>query len=157
MRRYAMVTRNPDHLHPGRVKGERMNISDVSRLSGLPTKTIRYYEDISLVRPPRSENGYRSFQDKDLHKLAFLGRARALGFTIEDCRALLALYEDESRESANVKHITEGHLAKIDEKIVQLESMRATLLHLIEACAGDSRPDCPILEDLAISADAHVP
>ena len=79
-----------------------MNIGDVSRISGLPAKTIRYYEDIGLIRPLRGENGYRSFQDKDLHKLAFLGRARALGFTIEDCRNLLALYEDDGRESAAV-------------------------------------------------------
>lgn len=125
-----------------------MNIGDVSRLSGLPAKTIRYYEDIGLVRPLRGENGYRSFRGSDLHKLTFLGRARALGFTIEDCRALLALYEDGTRESAQVKQIAEDHLTRIDEKISQLQSMRATLAHLIHACAGDHRPDCPILEDL---------
>lgn len=125
-----------------------MNIGDVSRISGLPAKTIRYYEDIGLIQPRRGENGYRSFQDKDLHKLAFLGRARALGFTIEDCRNLLALYEDDGRESAAVKHIAEDHLARIDEKIAQLHSMRATLAELVNACAGDHRPDCPILDDL---------
>ncbi len=125
-----------------------MNIGDVSRMTGLPAKTIRYYEDIDLVTPLRSENGYRAFRETDLHKLAFLGRARALGFTIEDCRALVALYEDDSRESASVKHIAEEHLSKIDDKIAQLQSMRATLAHLIHACAGDHRPDCPILEDL---------
>ncbi len=71
--------------------------------AGLPAKTIRYYEDIGLIKPLRDANGYRAFRDSDLHKLAFLGRARALGFTIEDCRALLALYEDETRASADVK------------------------------------------------------
>ena len=125
-----------------------MNIGNVSEQSGLPAKTIRYYEDIGLVQPSRRENGYRDFAVQDLHKLAFLGRARALGFTIEDCRNLLALYEDDGRESAAVKHIAEDHLARIDEKIAQLRSMRATLAELVNACAGDHRPDCPILNDL---------
>ncbi|MDF1717391.1 MAG: Cu(I)-responsive transcriptional regulator [Antarcticimicrobium sp.] len=126
-----------------------MNIGDVSRRSGLPAKTIRYYEEIGLIRPARSPNGYRSFRESDLHRLAFLGRARALGFTIEECRALLALYQDDGRESAQVKQIAEGHLARIDEKIAQLQSMRATLAHLVSCCAGDDRPDCPILDDLS--------
>lgn len=126
-----------------------MNIGDVARKSGLPAKTIRYYEDIGLVTPPRSENGYRTFRDIELHKLTFLGRARELGFTIEDCRTLLALYEDDGRESAQVKRVAEDHLQKIDEKIAQLQSMRGTLAHLVRECAGDHRPDCPILEDLA--------
>ncbi|WP_425100415.1 Cu(I)-responsive transcriptional regulator [Tropicibacter sp. S64] len=126
-----------------------MNIGDVARLSGLPPKTIRYYEDIDLVRPLRSENGYRSFRQQDVHKLAFLGRARALGFTIENCRTLLALYEDENRESMQVKAVAEEHLRQIDDKIAQLQSMRATLDQLVHACAGDHRPDCPILQDLA--------
>jgi len=125
-----------------------MNIGDVSRRSGLPPKTIRYYEEIGLIRPQRSPNGYRRFRESDLHKLAFLGRARALGFSIEDCRTLLALYEDDSRASAQVKQIAEGHLARIDDKIAQLQSMRATLAHLVSCCAGDDRPDCPILDDL---------
>ncbi|MGD9863167.1 MAG: Cu(I)-responsive transcriptional regulator [Pseudodonghicola sp.] len=125
-----------------------MNIGDVSRRSGLPAKTIRYYEDIGLIQPLRSPNGYRSFRASDLHKLAFLGRARALGFTIEDCRTLMALYQDDSRESANVKRVAEHHLQRIDDKIAQLQSMRATLAHLVSCCAGDDRPDCPILDDL---------
>lgn len=125
-----------------------MNIGDVAQHTGLPPKTIRYYEDIGLITPMRSENGYRAFRDSDVHKLAFLGRARALGFSIEDCRKLLALYEDDRRESAQVKQLAEEHLARIDEKIAQLQSMRATLAHLVQACAGDRRPDCPILEDL---------
>ena len=126
-----------------------MNIGDVAQRSGLPAKTIRYYEEIGLIRPQRGENGYRRFREQDLHKLAFLGRARALGFTIEDCRTLIALYEDESRESGQVKRVAEEHLHQIDDKLAQLQSMRTTLGHLIHACAGDHRPDCPILEDLA--------
>ncbi|PWE28808.1 Cu(I)-responsive transcriptional regulator [Maritimibacter sp. 55A14] len=126
-----------------------MNIGDVARLSGLPAKTIRYYEDIGLVDPLRSSNGYRAFRENDLHKLAFLGRARSLGFTIDDCRSLMRLYEDHERASADVKRIVLEHLGRIDQKIEELSEMRATLAHLAEACAGDHRPDCPILADLA--------
>ena len=126
-----------------------MNIGEVAERSGLPPKTIRYYEDIGLICPQRSENGYRAFRETDLHKLAFLGRARALGFSIEDCRTLLGLYEDETRESAQVKAIAAEHLSAIDGKIAQLQAMRETLSHLIDACHGDDRPDCPILTDLS--------
>ncbi|WP_170477172.1 Cu(I)-responsive transcriptional regulator [Ruegeria arenilitoris] len=125
-----------------------MNIGDVSQLTGLPAKTIRYYEDIGLIKPLRDDNGYRRFRNQDVHKLNFLGRARALGFTIEDCRTLLALYEDETRASADVKRIARQHLGQIEAKITDLNAMRDTLSHLIEACAGDDRPDCPILQDL---------
>ncbi len=126
-----------------------MTIGDVADRTGLPAKTIRYYEDIGLIRPARDPNGYRSFAETDVHKLAFLGRARALGFSVEDCRTLLALYEDETRNSADVKRVAEQHLARIEDKIAQLQSMRDTLTHLVRDCAGDSRPDCPILTDLA--------
>jgi len=128
-----------------------MNIGQVATQSGLPPKTIRYYEEIGLIRPHRSANGYRDFQESDLHKLAFLGRARALGFTIEDCRTLLGLYEDDARESAQVKKLAEEHLTQIDDKISKLQSMRATLGDLVKACRGDDRPDCPILADLSES------
>ncbi|MAO00384.1 Cu(I)-responsive transcriptional regulator [uncultured Roseovarius sp.] len=126
-----------------------MNISDVARETGLPPKTIRYYEDIGLIRPLRDTNGYRVFRQSDSHKLAFLGRARALGFSIEDCRKLMALYEDQDRASSDVKQLAQEHLTQIEEKIVQLQSMQATLQHLVRECAGDARPDCPILRDLA--------
>lgn len=126
-----------------------MHIGEVAQRSGLPAKTIRYYEDIGLVRPLRSANGYRAFRESDIHKLTFLGRARALGFSIEDCRTLLGLYEDESRESAQVKAVAQEHLAAIDDKIGQLVAMRETLSELVQACHGDDRPDCPILSDLA--------
>ena len=126
-----------------------MNISDVARETGLPPKTIRYYEEIGLIRPQRSDNGYRVFRDSDVHKLAFLGRARALGFSIEDCRTLLALYDDQDRASADVKQVAQDHLEQIEDKIAQLQSMQATLQHLVRECAGDNRPDCPILSDLA--------
>lgn len=126
-----------------------MNIGDVAKRAGLPPKTIRYYEEIGLITPLRDTNGYRRFRESDLHKLAFLGRARALGFTIEDCRTLLALYDDKTRASADVKDLAQAHLNKIEDKISQLQSMRDTLSELVQSCAGDNRPDCPILSDLA--------
>lgn len=126
-----------------------MNISDVANSTGLPVKTIRYYEDIGLITPARSANGYRDFSDNDLHKLAFIGRARSLGFGIEACRDLLRLYNDQTRASADVKQLAQSHLSEIDRKITELGQMRDTLSHLIDACAGNDRPDCPILADLA--------
>ena len=126
-----------------------MNIGEVSAQTGMPSKTIRYYEDVGLIKPARDGNGYRRFVAQDVHKLAFLGRARALGFSIDDCRALLALYDDEDRASGDVKQIAAQHLARIDEKLAQLGEMRATLATLVASCAGDRRPNCPILADLA--------
>ena len=134
-----------------------MNIGYVAKLSGLRIKTIRYYEDIGFICPLRSANGYRSFRDTDVHKLTFLGRARSLGFTIEDCRTLLQLYENDSRASADVKFIAKQHLARIDLKLKELTEMRSTLSHLVEACAGDDRPNCPILSDLAMLQDRTCP
>lgn len=125
-----------------------MNIGDAAKFAGMPVKTIRYYEDIGFIQPDRDANGYRNFAESDLHKLAFVGRARSLGFTIEDCRALLALYEDQSRASADVKRLAQDHLQEIDAKITALQTMRATLADLVTSCAGDDRPDCPILNDL---------
>ena len=101
------------------------------------------------MKPPRDANGYRAFRESDLHKLAFLARARALGFSIEDCRVLVGLYQDDHRASADVKRVAEEHLTRIDEKIAQLQGMRDTLATLVHACHGDDRPDCPILKDLA--------
>lgn len=126
-----------------------MNIKDTAERTGLPPKTIRYYEEIGLVTPARSANGYRDFSSNDAHKLGFLGRARALGFSIEECRALLALWEDEGRESAEVKSIARRHLDDIEQKIADLREMRDTLRNLVRACSGDDRPDCPILASLA--------
>lgn len=126
-----------------------MNIKDVAEASDLPAKTIRYYEEIGLISPARGPNGYRSFSAQDLHKLAFLGRARALGFSIADCRVLMALYEDADRSSAEVKAVAQTHLEEIDAKIAALTDMRATLAHLVKTCAGNDRPDCPILASLA--------
>ncbi len=125
-----------------------MNISDAAKRAALPPKTIRYYEDIGLIKPLRDTNGYRAFRNSDVHKLTFLGRARALGFTIDDCRNLLALWEDKGRASGDVRQIAQEHLRQIESKIADLQGMRDTLSDLVHACAGDDRPDCPILTRL---------
>ncbi len=126
-----------------------MNIKDVSVRVGLPAKTIRYYEEIGLVTPDRAANGYRDFSAAHVHTLTFLARARGLGFSVEDCRELLALWEDQGRESADVRTIAQQHLAQIEEKIAGLQDMAATLSDLVRGCAGDARPECPILQGLA--------
>lgn len=126
-----------------------MNIGDVSRASGLPAKTIRYYEEVGLVCPARGANGYRDFSAQDAHKLAFLGRSRSLGFSIEECRTLLSLYEDRDRASADVKALAAEHLDRIAQKIDELQALQSTLETLVTRCHGDNRPDCPILDDLA--------
>ncbi len=126
-----------------------MNIGDAARKSGLPTKTIRYYEDRKLIAPTRRENGYRDYSIQDVHKLAFLHRARSLGFPLETCRQLLSLYEDQGRASADVKQLANGHLREIDSKIAEMKDLRDTLHALVKACHGDQRPDCPILNGLS--------
>ncbi len=126
-----------------------MNIGEAAKASGLPAKTIRYYEEIGLVRADRHSNNYRDYSKTALHNLRFLARARALGFSIEDCRRLLSLYGDKKRASADVRRLAKAHIEEIDAKIAELNAMRKTLSGLIRACHGDHRPDCPILEDLA--------
>jgi Cu(I)-responsive transcriptional regulator len=126
-----------------------MNIKDAVGRANLPAKIIHYYEDVGLIRPLRDPNGYRVSRDSDVHKLGFLGRARALGFTIKDCRVLLSLYEDKARASADVKDIAQRHLDQITQKINALQAMQHTLSHLVTTCHGDTRPECPILADLA--------
>jgi len=126
-----------------------MNIGEAGQASGLPPKTIRYYEEIGLLQPDRRGNNYRDYSESHIHNLRFLARARSLGFSIEDCRQLLSLYGDRCRASADVKAIARGHIEEIDRKIGELQEMRATLSSLVDACHGDERPDCPILEGLA--------
>jgi Cu(I)-responsive transcriptional regulator len=126
-----------------------MNIGEAAEASGLPAKTIRYYEQIGLLVAPRAANGYRSYGERDVHKLRFVARARGLGFSIEECRSLLSLYEDEQRASADVKQLAEQHMRELDQKIAELQGLRDTLATLIGCCHGDDRPDCPILADLA--------
>ena len=126
-----------------------MNIGAAARACDLPPKTIRYYEDIGLITPDRRENSYRDYSDDHVHKLRFIQRARSLGFSVEDCRQLLSLYEDRSRASAHVKELAQEHLLEIERKISELTSMRDVLNTLVSSCRGDDRPDCPIIDNLA--------
>jgi Cu(I)-responsive transcriptional regulator len=126
-----------------------MNIGNASQISGLPVKTIRYYEEIDLVSPGRSENGYRDYGEDDLHRLRFLQRSRSLGFSIDECRGLLSLYKDKNRASSDVKKIALEKISQIDEKVLELQSLRKTLSDLVGSCHGDDRPDCPIMDDLS--------
>ncbi len=128
-----------------------MNIGLASGISGLPAKTIRYYEDIDLVKPSRASNGYRDYSDNDTNTLVFLKRARDLGFSISECRSLLSLYQDKSRASGDVKSLAMAKIAQIETRIEELNGLKKTLQNLAENCHGDDRPDCPILEDLAKS------
>ena len=125
-----------------------MNIGEAAARSGLPAKTIRYYEEIGLLRPRRGANGYRAFAEDDAERLAFLARARSLGFSIEECRTLLALQQDEGRASGDVRRVAVAHLAEVDRKLDELRALRSALAGLVERCRGDGRPDCAILDDL---------
>lgn len=126
-----------------------MNIGAAARQTGLPAKTIRYYEEIGLISPERRDNGYRDYDEGHVHKLRFLRRARSLGFGIEDCRQLMSLYEDRCRASADVKILARQRIDEIDAKLAELTSLRNTLHRLVTACHGDERPDCPILDEIA--------
>lgn len=127
-----------------------MNIGQAAAASGLPAKTIRYYEDIGLVPPAaRRDSGFRDYGTRDVHMLRFLARARSLGFTVHECRQLLALWQDQDRAAGDVKRLTQERIALIDQKIAQLQDLRASLAHLARSCHGGTRPDCPILDGLA--------
>ncbi|RZI41358.1 Cu(I)-responsive transcriptional regulator [Herbaspirillum sp. HC18] len=126
-----------------------MNIGEASSASGVTAKMIRYYESIDLIKAGRrSESGYRIYGDNDVHTLRFIKRARNLGFSLEQIKDLLSLWQDPKRASADVKAIAREHLAELDNRIRELTEMRDTLRHLEHACSGDHRPDCPILHSL---------
>ncbi len=127
-----------------------MNIGAAARRSGVPAKTIRYYEEIGLIpKAGRTAGGYRDYDDQDVEMLRFIQRSRALGFPVKEVAELLALWRDRSRSSAQVKELALHRIADIDTKIAELKSIRQTLTDLARRCHGDDRPDCPILEDLA--------
>lgn len=127
-----------------------LNIGEAARLSGVPPKTIRYYEEIKLISPTaRKENGYRVYDEKEVAFLRFVGRARQLGFGLDDVAALLALYRNKSRSSKKVKQLALEHVAKLDQKIREMATMRAAIVELAERCSDGDRPDCPIIDELA--------
>ena len=125
-----------------------MNIGSAAKQSGLSAKTIRYYEDIELLVPIRNENGYRNYSTDDVQKLRFLHRVRDLGFSIDSCRMLLGLYEDQSLTVVEVKRLAESHLRNLDHKLAELRSLQGLLTRLVESCESGVRPACPVLDEL---------
>lgn len=127
-----------------------MNIGQAARESGLSAKMIRYYESIGLLAPAlRSDSGYRLYQAADLNTLGFIKRSRDLGFSLEEVARLLTLWQDRERASADVKQLARKHIDELDRRIGELSQLRDTLVHLVDHCHGDDRPDCPILQELA--------
>ena len=127
-----------------------MNIGQASHASGVSAKMIRHYESLGLLpKARRSDAGYRQYDDIAVHQLRFIRRARDLGFDTKEIATLLALWRNKRRSSAEVKRVALVHMKALDERIAALQSVQRTLAHLAHCCAGDDRPDCPILDDLA--------
>lgn len=128
------------------------NIGEASALAGVSAKMIRHYESIGLIpEAARTFAGYRLYSDADVHRLQFIKRARTLGFSIKQIEALLSLWDDRSRASADVKRLAKAHAAELAQRIEEMQAMQRTLETLARRCHGDNRPDCPILDDLAKS------
>lgn len=135
-----------------------MNIGEASKASGVSPKMIRYYGEIGLVQPAsRTDSNYREFEARQINELRFIKRARNLGFSMEEITQLLALWRDRGRPSREVKAIADRHLADLDARIAEMQGMADTLRHLSRCCAGDDRPDCPILADLTEGRDPTPP
>ena len=127
-----------------------MDIGKAARASGMSVKMVRHYETIGLLpKVARTFANYRIYGSSEVHTLRFIRRARTLGFSIDDIRELLGLWQGRSRSSAAVKKIAGRHIESLNGKIAELQSMVKTLDHLVRHCHGDDRPECPILEDLA--------
>ena len=127
-----------------------LNIGSVAEATGLPAKTIRYYESIGLVAPARRTGGnYRLYEARDVTTLRFIERARRLGFSLKEVAELLTLWRDRHRASADVRRLAEAQIRRVDARLLELKDMRRSLRHLLERCHGDDRPECPILEELA--------
>ena len=128
-----------------------MNIGAAAAASGVTSKMIRHYEAIGLLQAAeRRSNAYRDYGEREIHELRFIRRARRLGFSIAEIGELLALWRDRGRPSREVKRIAEAHIGDLQSRIAEMQAMAATLGKLVHACHGDDRPDCPILEDLAL-------
>lgn len=126
-----------------------MNIGEAASASGVSAKMIRYYEETGLIPPAgRTTSGYRTYGPKEVQILRFVRRARDLGFPMEKVSDLLALWRDRSRASADVKHLAEAQVQALEDRIRAMQEMKVTLEHLVHSCAGDDRPDCPILDEL---------
>ena len=136
-----------------------MNIGQAAQASGVSAKMIRYYESIRLIpKTVRTEAGYRVYSDHDVHTLRFIRRSRDLGFSVEQIADLVSLWQDRERASKDVKAIALEHVTVLERKIRELQEMASTLKHLATNCHGDTRPHCPILEELASdeAGQAHI-
>jgi len=134
-----------------------MNIGQAAASTGVSAKMIRYYESIGLIRQSqRTGAGYRTYGENDLHTLRFIKRARTLGFSLEQIRHLLSLWQDAGRASSDVKAIAQAHVVDLERRIRELTEMRDILRHLADACSGDNKPECPILQGLAAEKSAEV-
>ncbi|QIK81870.1 Cu(I)-responsive transcriptional regulator [Lysobacter sp. HDW10] len=126
-----------------------MNIGEASKATGVSAKMIRYYEQIGLIpKADRTFSGYRAYGPSDIHRLHFIRRARDLGFSVAEITTLLELWHDTDRQSADVKRLAQAHIEDLESRMQQMQQMTDTLRNLVKCCAGDSRPDCPILEGL---------
>ncbi|MBC7683814.1 MAG: Cu(I)-responsive transcriptional regulator [Bdellovibrionales bacterium] len=127
------------------------NIGDAAKASGVSAKMIRHYESVGLIGTARrTDAGYRVYDERDVQVLQFVHRSRVLGFSLEQIRTLLALWQDKHRASKDVRAMARQHIAELDEKIANMQAMRRTLETLATKCHGDDRPDCPILDDLSL-------
>ncbi len=127
-----------------------MNIGEAARISGVNAKLIRHYESIAIIpKASRSDGGYRTYTEADVHILSFVKRARTLGFSMKEIKKLVSLWRNKSRASSDVKALATKHVEEIEKKIEELQAMAKTLKYLAKNCHGDGRPDCPILNDLA--------
>lgn len=131
-----------------------LNIGEAAEASGVSAKSIRHYEESGLIPPAnRTFANYRLYSAKDVHTLRFIRSARSLGFSIADIGKLLNLWQDQARNSIEVKKLALAHVAELDQRIAEMERMRDTLRDLARKCHGDKRPDCPILKGL--ESDCH--
>ncbi len=130
-----------------------MNIGEAAKASGVSAKMIRHYESVGLFPEAlRTESGYRQYTDKEVGTLRFVRQSRDLGFSIEQIRELLGLWQNRKRPSRQVRALAQAHIEELDAKLKELQSMKATLEHLVLCCHGDDRPDCPIIDSLAQDA-----